>query len=149
MLLADALQQGRACFERQAWREAHDLLSDADREAPLAPEDIDRLATCAFLLGDESGSADLWARAHQEFQKRGDVEQAALCAFRIGIGLFLQGQAAHYDIEHRVRKPSGEWLWIQSRGKVQKRDAAGRATRGRPGGSVGIHQLRDGAAGGS
>ena len=39
MLLADALQQGRACFERQAWREAHDLLSDADREAPLAPED--------------------------------------------------------------------------------------------------------------
>ena len=95
MLLADALQQGRACFERQAWREAHDLLSDADREAPLAPEDIDRLATCAFLLGDESGSADLWARAHQEFQKRGDVEQAALCAFRIGIGLFLKGQAAH------------------------------------------------------
>ena len=95
MLLADALQQGRACFGRQAWREAYDLLSDADREAPLTPEDIDRLATCAFLLGDESGSADLWARAHQEFQKRGDVEQAALCAFRIGIGLFLKGQAAH------------------------------------------------------
>jgi len=41
----------------------------------------------------------------------------------------LQGKAAHYDIEHRVRKPSGEWLWIHSRGKVIERDAAGRAVR--------------------
>ena len=41
----------------------------------------------------------------------------------------LQGAAAHYDIEHRVRKPSGEWLWIHSRGKVVERDAAGRAVR--------------------
>ena len=41
----------------------------------------------------------------------------------------LQGQAAHYDIEHRVKKPSGEWLWIQSRGKVIERDAKGRAVR--------------------
>src|SRR3954469_1023670 len=94
MLLADALQQGRACFERQSWREAHELFTGADREASLAPEDVDRLATCAFLLGDESASADLWARAHQEFQKRGDAEQAARCAFRIGMSLFLKGQAA-------------------------------------------------------
>ena len=59
MLSADALHQGRACFERQSWREAYELLSQADREAPLAPEDLDRLATCAHLLGDESASADL------------------------------------------------------------------------------------------
>lgn len=91
---ADALEQGRARFERQAWREAHELLAGADREFPLSAEDVDRLATCAFLLGDESASADLWARAHQEFQKRGDAERAARCAFRIGMGLFLKGQAA-------------------------------------------------------
>jgi diguanylate cyclase (GGDEF)-like protein len=41
----------------------------------------------------------------------------------------LQGNAAHYDIEHRVRKPSGEWLWIHSRGKVVERAASGRAVR--------------------
>ena len=95
MLSADALHRGRACFERQSWREAHELLSQADREAPLAPEDLDRLATCAHLLGDESASADLWARAHQEFQARGDAEQAARCAFWIGFGLLSRGQMAH------------------------------------------------------
>jgi len=41
----------------------------------------------------------------------------------------LQGHATHYDIEHRVKKSSGEWLWIQSRGKVVERDAKGRAVR--------------------
>jgi DNA-binding CsgD family transcriptional regulator len=95
MLMADALQQGRACFERQLWREAHELLSDADREAPLAAEDLDRLAACAHLLGDESASTDLWARAHQGFQTRGDAEQAARCAFRIGFALVSRGQMAH------------------------------------------------------
>jgi len=65
------------------------LLAGADRESPLSAEDVDRLATCAFLLGDESASVDLWARAHQEFQKRGDAERAARRAFRIGMGLFL------------------------------------------------------------
>ena len=94
MVTADALEYGRACFERQAWREAHELLAAADREVPLSAEDIDRLATCAFLLGNESASTDLWARAHHEFQKRGDAELAARCAFRIGFGLFMKGQAA-------------------------------------------------------
>jgi len=41
----------------------------------------------------------------------------------------LEGKAVYYDIEHRVRKPSGEWLWIHSRGKVVERDAAGRPLR--------------------
>lgn len=95
MLTADALIQGRACFERQAWRDAHERLSAADRETPLAPEDIDRLATCAYLLGDEPASADLWARAYQEFQLRGDAELAARCAFRIGFILLQKGQMAH------------------------------------------------------
>ena len=50
MVTADALEQGRACFERQAWREAHELFAGADREIPLAPEDIDRLAMCTLFL---------------------------------------------------------------------------------------------------
>jgi DNA-binding CsgD family transcriptional regulator len=94
MSTADALHRGRACFERQAWREAHELLSGADRETPLPPEDIDRLATCAYLLGDEPASGDLWVRAHHEFQLRGDAEHAARCAFRIGMALFIRGQMA-------------------------------------------------------
>jgi len=94
MVTVDALRQGRECFERQAWRDAHARLSEANSEAALEPEDIDRLAKCAFMLGRESESADLWERAHHEFQNRGNAEQAAGCAFRIGFDLLLKGQTA-------------------------------------------------------
>ena len=37
MVSADALQQARATFERQSWREAYEMLLSADREQPLGP----------------------------------------------------------------------------------------------------------------
>ena len=94
MTAEDALQRARACYERQAWREAHAHFLAADRDAPLDPEDLVRLATCAYLLGSESDSTQLWSRAYQEFQQRGDAERAALCAFRVAFELVGQGQAA-------------------------------------------------------
>jgi ATP/maltotriose-dependent transcriptional regulator MalT len=95
MASADTLIQARTSYERQSWREAHELLSGADREEPLAPEDLDRLASCAYMLGNEAGSVDIWARAHHAFLERGDAEQAAWCAFRIGFLLAAKGQVAH------------------------------------------------------
>jgi diguanylate cyclase (GGDEF)-like protein/PAS domain S-box-containing protein len=42
----------------------------------------------------------------------------------------MQGKREAYIAEHRVRTTTGEWKWIQSRGKVVERDAAsGRALR--------------------
>ena len=43
--------------------------------------------------------------------------------------LALKGLAPLYDVEHRVRMPSGNWKWVHSRGKVTERDANGRALR--------------------
>ena len=60
MVSADALQQARATFERQSWREAYEMLSNADREQPLAPDDLYRLAECAHMLGQESETVDIW-----------------------------------------------------------------------------------------
>lgn len=37
--------------------------------------------------------------------------------------------ANHYQIEQRVRRADGQWLWIVSRGRVISRDQAGRPTR--------------------
>src|SRR5687767_14477834 len=95
MVAEGTVQHARACFEQQSWRDARKLFVAADREAPLEPGDVDRLATCAYLLGDESDAADLLSRAHQAFQQRGDLEQAAWCAFKIGFDLLSLGQAAH------------------------------------------------------
>ena len=73
-------------------------LSAADREAPLEPEDLERLATAAYLSGKDSD--DIWARAHHGFLDRGDREQAARCAFWLAFGLLDRGDLAR----------SGGWL---------------------------------------
>ncbi len=41
----------------------------------------------------------------------------------------LKGVVPLYNVEQRVRTPSGEWIWVQSRGKVVERDANGLALR--------------------
>ena len=95
MVSENALRHARASYDRQAWGQAHELFSAADREGPLGPDDLDRLATCALMIGNESESVDIWAKAHHEFLASGAVEQAARCAFRIGYGLAFRGQIAH------------------------------------------------------
>jgi len=91
----DALSQGRASYQREAWRDAHAFWSAADREVPLEPEDLEGLAACAYMLGNDSECADLWSRAHHAFLHRGDAEHAARCAFRIGFELLSKGMGAH------------------------------------------------------
>ena len=41
----------------------------------------------------------------------------------------VKGQSPDYEVDHRVRTQSGEWIWIHSRGEVVSRDANGRALR--------------------
>lgn len=94
MIMASAVDRGRASFDRQRWSEARELLSAADREVPLAPEDLERLAMSAYMLGDDAASIDLWTRAHHEFTNRGDIEHAAGCAARIAIDLLFKGKVA-------------------------------------------------------
>jgi DNA-binding NarL/FixJ family response regulator len=95
MASTDTLRYARECCERQSWREARDLFLEVDQAAPLAADDLERLAACSYMLGDESESFDAWARAHHAFLARGDADNAAAAAFRIGFGLLARGQHAH------------------------------------------------------
>jgi DNA-binding CsgD family transcriptional regulator len=87
MTAPGALTRGRAAFERKAWSDAHRELASADRETRLAPEDLDDLATAAYLVGEESLGADARARAHAGFLERGDLIRAARSAFWLGYAL--------------------------------------------------------------
>jgi DNA-binding CsgD family transcriptional regulator len=91
---ADALDQGRHSFARQAWADAYAQLSAADRQAPLEPEDLERLATAAYLMGRDDDGADIGARAHHEFLRRGEVERAVRCAFWLAFGFLERGDQA-------------------------------------------------------
>ena len=81
-------------FEQRAWADAYRLFEAADREAALEPEDLERFATAAYLMGREDESAAHWERAHRTFLERGDPEGAARSAFRLAVELQLRGAMA-------------------------------------------------------
>ena len=60
--------------------------------SPLEPEDLERLATAAYLVGRDADSIDIWTRAHHEFLRRGDVQRAARCAFWLAFILLNKGE---------------------------------------------------------
>jgi DNA-binding CsgD family transcriptional regulator len=83
----EALARGRAAFEHQAWSDAYARLAAADRHTPLEPDDLDRLATAAYLIGEDTASADARTRAHNGFLGRGDTIRAARSAFWLAFTL--------------------------------------------------------------
>jgi len=91
---AQALEQGRQLFERKAWAESYRCLQAAGRQAALAPEDLERLAMAAYLMGRDDESESAMARAHQSFLERGHYEAAARAAFWVGFGLAGRGDMA-------------------------------------------------------
>jgi DNA-binding CsgD family transcriptional regulator len=90
----DALNRGRESFGRRTWADAYAQLSAADQKGQLGPEDLERLAIAAHLVGRDAESADAWTRAHHAFLRWGDSERAARCAFWLGFLLLIQGELA-------------------------------------------------------
>src|SRR5690606_14848984 len=81
----------RAAFARQAWGDAHALLSAAP---DLEPEDLERLAVAAYLVGRDDESTVAWERAHGAWARLGETDRAARCAGWLGPGLLLRGEVA-------------------------------------------------------
>ncbi len=100
MTAGGSLDRARALFAQQAWGEACAQLSAADREAALAPEDLERLAIAAHLVGRDAESTDAWTRAHHAFLAQGAAPGAARCAVWLGFTSLIQGESAK----------SGGWL---------------------------------------
>jgi DNA-binding NarL/FixJ family response regulator len=100
MTLVDELDRGREAFGSRAWADAHALLSAAGAQTALEPDDLERLATAAYMTGKDADSEATWARAHQELVSRGDTERAARCAFWLVFGLLNKGE----------RTRAGAWI---------------------------------------
>ena len=89
-----ALDRGREAFRQRTWGQASTLLRAADDDAPLGLDDLERLATALYLVGDDAASTEVWTRAHHAAQATGDVARAARCAFWLGFGLDITGDQA-------------------------------------------------------
>ena len=117
MTTASALEQGRQAFERHAWEAAYAQLRQADGEAPLEPEDLERAGRAAYLTGCHQDYLALFARAFHERMRRGDPEGAALDGFWVVFGLMTRGEWAR----------AGGWIG-RARGAIDdgRRDCAAR-----------------------
>ncbi|HUG29616.1 MAG TPA: helix-turn-helix transcriptional regulator, partial [Candidatus Limnocylindria bacterium] len=76
----DALRQGRDSYAERAWQDAYESLSRADEAAKLAPEDVELLATAAYMLGRDAESMGLLERAHRAYADAGRPLPAVRCA---------------------------------------------------------------------
>ena len=88
------LARGREAAGRLAWADAYTALSLADRSSPLAGEDLELLATAAYLLGRVEESLQALQRAQQIYAEGGDPRRAARCAFWIWFHLINQEELA-------------------------------------------------------
>jgi DNA-binding CsgD family transcriptional regulator len=88
------LARGREAAGRLAWADAYTALSLADRSSSLAGEDLELLATAAYLLGRVEECLRALQRAQQLHAERGDRRRAARCAFWLWFHLVNRGELA-------------------------------------------------------
>jgi DNA-binding CsgD family transcriptional regulator len=89
---SDELERGRESYARSAWATAFESLSRSDGLAPLEAEDLELLATSAYMLGREDEWMRILERACHLHSDAGEARSAARCAFWIGTNLALRGE---------------------------------------------------------
>jgi DNA-binding CsgD family transcriptional regulator/tetratricopeptide (TPR) repeat protein len=88
--VAQAIEDARAACESCRWGEARRLLARVE-VAALDVDDLDRVATAAYLTGhDEEGFA-YWIRAYQICANQGAVHRAANFGMKLAQGLGFKG----------------------------------------------------------
>jgi ATP/maltotriose-dependent transcriptional regulator MalT len=88
------LERGREAARRLAWADAAAALSLADESSSLAAEDLELLATAAYLLGRVDDCLRALQRAQQLHAEAGDPRRAARCAFWLAFHLGSRGDVA-------------------------------------------------------
>jgi DNA-binding CsgD family transcriptional regulator len=74
--------------------DAYESLSGADRAAALGAENLELLATSAYMIGRDDDYLSCLERAHHARLDAGEAPRAVRCAFWVGINLALRGEMA-------------------------------------------------------
>lgn len=119
-------------------KQYEDALRKAQERFELALEGAD---LAAWDWNVETGQVVFnarWAemRGYRPDELRGHVESWIagihpddLPRVRRALDDYFEGRAAQYEVEHRARTKSGEWIWILDKGRIFARDERGRPTR--------------------
>src|SRR5450432_576862 len=87
------LERGREAYGRRAWQEAYDALAASAEGAPLAVEDLDRMAEAAQSAGHDEEFLKALERVYQARLDEGAPLLAARAAFWIGFRSMFLGEA--------------------------------------------------------
>ena len=87
----EELERGREAYASEAWNDAWRSLSEADGVSSLGAEDLELLATAAYMLGRDDDHLAATERAHQAHLDAGEALLAARCAFWMGMHLSVRG----------------------------------------------------------
>jgi DNA-binding CsgD family transcriptional regulator len=86
------LERGRESYARRAWMNAYESLSHADQAAALGAEDLELLATAAYMLGRDDDHLGGLERAYRVYLDAGEALLAARCAIWVGMHLSIRGE---------------------------------------------------------
>ena len=92
--MSSAIERARAAFARQAWGDAFSAFASTAERAPLDSVDQERLAICAYLVGEDDKCTEAWEAAHRDALEADDSGGSARCAFWLALCLMLRGQMA-------------------------------------------------------
>jgi DNA-binding CsgD family transcriptional regulator len=115
---AVALERGRESYAHEAWTDAYESFSLADRLRQLAASDLELLATSAYMLGRQEDYFAVLQRAYRAHLDAGEAIAALRCAFWIGINLAQRGE---------IGGASG---WLGRAQRLLERDDADRVESG-------------------
>jgi ATP/maltotriose-dependent transcriptional regulator MalT len=106
------LKRGRQAYVESAWGQAYESLARADERELLSAEDLELLATSAYMLGREDQWFQILERASKAHVEAGERRRAARCAFWIGMQLAMRGEmgpaTGWLSRAHRLIEGEGE-----------------------------------------
>src|ERR671923_1590358 len=85
------LQRAMAALSRHAWREAFEVMTEADGNADLGPEELEVLAQSAWWVGQQDTAREAWERAYTLHATAGDKLAAANAAAQLAFNLLGAG----------------------------------------------------------
>jgi hypothetical protein len=89
--MLDHLRKGREAYARRRWNNAYQAFLRADEATPLEADDLERLATAAYLIGRELEFQRFIERLHRVHLQADNSERAARCAFWLALSFLFRG----------------------------------------------------------
>jgi DNA-binding CsgD family transcriptional regulator len=89
---SDQRPYARECYDRRAWNQAFVSFVQADQAHPLDVDDLERLATSAYLSGREHEFQRVLDRLHRAHVDAGNRPRAARCAFWLAMTFLFRGE---------------------------------------------------------